>query len=179
MSIEKFKFSRKGEICMSVRDEMIKHPYLPFVQPGDSVIALKGTDYEGLMGYVEEVRYGDAKETETDCLVEIVVTYNDSDEDVAISHPHLNGTSICEVVMNEGELGFYWPDKDDQFFLTDKGRMVCPHCCDVMMNVKIESIRTETFKWNMGAFHSNIDDKQELKAYHLECNHEIPNDVLI
>lgn len=87
--------------------ELKAYPLLPQVEAGMEVVALKDSDYEGLFGTIDAVLYGKDKETENDTVLDIVVTFKEEEgRKIDETHPHLNGTSICEVIMGEDELDF-------------------------------------------------------------------------
>ncbi|BCO16097.1 hypothetical protein_gp044 [Bacillus phage vB_BceM_WH1] len=131
---------------MFTDDELFKYPYLNFISVGGEVIALKDSMYDGLKGVIEEVRYGEERETENDCILDIVVTYHATDEEVAISHPQLNGTSICEVIMGEDELGFLIEAINRDSYLTAAGVPVCPTCLEGIDEVIVQTIQTQKYK---------------------------------
>lgn len=92
------------------------------------VIGLKGSDYEGLIGVIDTVLVGSERQTKNECEADIIVNFEESHEGpIEHTHPHLNGTSIEQVVMAEDELGFYIePRFNDVVNIYDQ--VVCVEC---------------------------------------------------
>jgi hypothetical protein len=115
--------------------ELKAFPHLESIQSGLAVIALKGSDYEGLKGRISEVKYGADKETENETILDIYVDFEEPEyTSVETTHPHLNGTSISDVICGEDELGFLFQE-EDSFHKTADGKAVCPHCFVAMERV--------------------------------------------
>lgn len=159
---------------MFTDEELFKYPYLNFIYPGGEVIALKDSMYDGLKGVIDEVRYGMAKETENDVILEIVVTYEGTDEEVAISHPQLNGTSICDVIMGEDELGFIMEARSHEIYYTAAGVPVCPTCLEALDEVIVQTIETKKFKSYKGHLLKQPGGHTEEISTCLKCNTRLP-----
>lgn len=91
------------------KEELMAYPLLNKIEVGMSVIALPGSDYEGLEGVISDIYYGDKRETENDTIVDIEVDFKHV-VPVEETHPHLNGTGIDGVMMGEDELAFLIDD---------------------------------------------------------------------
>lgn len=167
----------KGDFKMSnitfKQEELELFPYLYLIFPGEEVIALKGSMYDGLKGVIEEIRYGDERETENDCILDIVVTYHATDEEVAISHPQLNGTSICEVIMGEDELGFIIEAINRDTYLTAAGVPVCPTCLEGIDEVIVQTIQTDKYKSYKGHLLKQPGGHTDEITTCLRCNNRI------
>lgn len=99
----------KGVDFMFTDEEKKAYPLIDKIQRNMQVVALEGESYEGLKGSITEIRYGDQKETENDCILEIVVDFKKPLHGTLEElYPHLNGTGIEQVIMDEGCLGFYF-----------------------------------------------------------------------
>lgn len=123
------------------------------------VVGLKDTDYEGLTGFIESIHSGIDRQTENDSKLDIVVTFSEL-EHVTLneSHPHLNGTSIADVILGEDEIGFYKNEEDD-FSFTIEGKVVCPNCFAPLDRVKETKYEDICWVWN-----------DELKKYNKKTN---------
>ncbi|MFJ8531195.1 hypothetical protein [Bacillus sp. NPDC094106] len=149
--------------------ELKAYPLLPQVEAGVEVVALKGSDYEGLFGTIEAVHYGNEKETENDTVLDIVVTFEEEDgRKIEETHPHLNGTSICEVIMGEDELGFFFGVNDD-FAKQLDGKYVCPSCGKGMDAVTEN--QAEDIQWDFkdGEYHKSTDKGYSNGKKYGEC----------
>lgn len=127
---------------------------------GRKVIGLKGTDYEGLVGAVERVL--EQGETEQPFEIGIVVTFEEPEHStVEYTHPHLNGTSIEEVIFIDEdiqkELAFY-EEEDDEFSYTLDGKAVCPNCYRPIELVFETQYTDLSWKWN-------AEEKQYIKSH--------------
>lgn len=105
--------------------ELIKYPLLTKIMEDMTVVAID-CDYAKLEGVITEIRYGADRETENEGILEIIVDFYIPDEvftgleqdsdasDEAFNayvykhYPHLNGTSIEQVIMSEEILVFYF-----------------------------------------------------------------------
>lgn len=109
--------------------ELKAFPKLALIASGLKVIGLKGSDYEGLEGCISEVKYGTDRETENETVLDIYVDFEEPEyASVETTHPHLNGTSISDVICGEDELGFKFESEEAPFYTTADGKAVCPHC---------------------------------------------------
>lgn len=80
---------------------------------GMVVVAKKDSDYEGLVGHIQTIRTDKNEfETENDTELEIVCDLYETN-DMSMTHGHLNGTSICQLIMGEDELIFFKDDIHD------------------------------------------------------------------
>ena len=102
-------------------EELKRFPLLSKITADMEVVALNNNYYEGLEGYIDEIRYGDDRETENDGILEIVVSFIPTG-DLEKTHPQLNNTSVDMVIMAEELLGFKFDDSD--VYLDIEGKIV-------------------------------------------------------
>ncbi|MFB9749915.1 hypothetical protein, partial [Leifsonia shinshuensis] len=131
------------------------------------VIALKGGSYEGLMGYIEEILILDERITENDCLLDIVVTFEET-FNMDITHPHLNGTTVSKVIVGEDDLGFYVHDRDE-LAETIEGKAVCPSCFAPLDNV-IE-IQHDVIEWDWDSATQSYQKSDQGSSDGKECGY--------
>lgn len=126
--------------------ELKAFPKLGLIQEGIRVIGLKGSDYEGLEGTIDEFQYGAEKETENETILDIHVDFEEPEfSSVEDTHPHLNGTSISDVICGEDELGFIFED-GAPFYTTSDGKAVCPHCYAPLN--RVTETQSEDISWD-------------------------------
>jgi hypothetical protein len=126
-------------------EELKKYPLLAKLDINMDVIAIKTEltdEYTGLIGHITDINYGTDKETEREGnILEIHVDLKvpdyvlaDVDESLLYdveqawlkeNYPHLNGTSICGLIMDETELGFNLSPANGRFYNID-GKYICP-----------------------------------------------------
>lgn len=126
--------------------ELKAFPKLELIERGMNVIGLKDSDYEGLKGHISDIKYGTNMESENESILDIYVNFVEMDNvSIDTTHPHLNGTSISEVICGEDELGFMF-NSEDPFFTTADEKAVCPHCFEPL--VRVTETQTEDICWN-------------------------------
>lgn len=77
------------------------------IEVGMFVVGNEEEYYEGLGGYIAEIRKDKKSfETENDTEYEIVVNFIETG-DMGVTHPGLNGTGVSQVIMGEDELIFF------------------------------------------------------------------------
>ncbi|HDR7922675.1 hypothetical protein [Bacillus paranthracis] len=153
--------------------ELKAYPLLPQVESGMEVVALKDSDYKGLFGTIDAVLYGKDKETENDTVLDIVVTFKEEEgRKIEETHPHLNGTSICEVIMGEDELGFFFTVSNNLAQQLD-GKYVCSACGKGMTS--ITEHQGETIQWTFedGDYQKSITNEYSDGKKCGECGCEI------
>lgn len=153
--------------------ELKAYPLLPQAEAGLEVVALKGSDYEGLFGTIDDVLYGKDKKTENETVLDIIVTFKEEEgRGIAETHPHLNGTSICEVIMGEDELAFFFTDSDKLAQQLD-GKYICPSCGVGMSSVT--EYQGETIQWDFedGEYQKSITNGYSDGKKCGECNSKI------
>jgi len=107
--------------------ELKAYPLLNKIERGLRVVAID-CDYEGLYGTIDEIRYGQDKETENDCILEIIVDFEEPEHgSLEYLYPHLNGTGIGQVIMSEDILGFFF-EEAQILAQTADGKAICPDC---------------------------------------------------
>lgn len=125
--------------------ELKAYPLLPLLETGLRVICLKQESYEGLKGTITEIRYGNKRETENNSIVEIIVDFDELlHQSVDESHPHLNGTSIGQVVMCEETLGIYFDANPPR---TLDNKIVCESCYESLD--MITETQNDHITWNL------------------------------
>lgn len=128
-----------------------------------NVIGLQGTDYEGLIGTIDRVLTKNNGETNSDFKMAIVVDFQEPEyPSIKSTHPHLNGTSIHQVIFTDTDdsirdLGFF-RNINSNFAHDLNGKIVCPSCY-VPLNRFIETKYDDTnWYWD-----------EEEKKYIKEC----------
>jgi len=126
--------------------ELKAYPFLSKLEVGLRGIANDESNYKGLLGSVSEIRYGDEKETENDCIVEIIMDFEEHDyADVETTNPELNGTGIDQVVMDETDMGFFFDN--NPLAQTLDGKIVCPECHASLNSVS--ETQYEDLSWSL------------------------------
>ena len=124
-------------------EEVKKYPLLTQLQKGLSVFALNNNDYGKLRGEIVELHYGEDRETENECVLEIVV---DFEEPSALArktvYANLNGTSVEMVIMAEDEIAVCFNGVDYQLLT---GQLACENCCKPIE--RVEETQNEYIEW--------------------------------
>jgi hypothetical protein len=126
--------------------ELEKYPLLDKLEINMDVVAIKTDttdEYTGLFGHITDIIYNKADmQTEREGnILEITVDFKVPDSvtegvdesieyDVEQSwlkenYSQLNGTSICDVILDETELGFNLSPANGRFYSID-GKYICP-----------------------------------------------------
>lgn len=120
-------------------------------ETSSKVIALAGSDYEGLVGRINEILTMNNGESDIDFKIAVVVDFEEPEYiNIEDSHPHLNGTSIEQVIFADEsiqELGFY-KGTDEQFAFHLNGKVICPHCFTPMEQVIETQYDDISWHWN-------------------------------
>lgn len=124
------------------------------IKIGMKVLALKGTDYAGLQGYITEIRKGSEKETEnTPNTLDIYVDFEEMKFADDVTHPHLKGTSIHQVIMDENELAFYLNELEkDVYPISIEGMYVCLNCFTPLDYVTETQYDDLVWTWDEGFY---------------------------
>lgn len=116
-----------------------------------TVIALSGSDYEGLKGSFVEILTENNGETGENFKIAIVVDFEEPEySSVEVTHPHLNGTSINQLIFADEaieDLGFY-KDECTEFAYHLNGKRICPSCnapMDSVIELQYDDI---SWYWN-------------------------------
>jgi len=125
--------------------ELKAYPMIQKIEVGMRGVANDNCDYKGLIGTVSELRYGQQKETENDCILEVVMDFEEplhgSLEDL---YPVLNGTGIGGVVLDEESVGIFFEDNVAQ---TLDGKIVCP-TCHLLLDY-VSEVQEDDIHWNL------------------------------
>lgn len=88
------------------KEEIEKFEGIQDIEVGGFVRANENTVYDGLIGTIIELRYGEEKETDNDSILEIIVDFEEK-QNMDQLYPELNGTSVKSVIMGEDDLHYY------------------------------------------------------------------------
>lgn len=109
-------------------EDLKQYPLLMQLKEGQRVLAIASSDYGQLLGDIIEIRYGNDKETENECIVEIIVDFDEPDAYLRTTkYAVLNGTSVEEVIMDEAEIAVCINGTDYQLLT---GQLVCEWCAN-------------------------------------------------
>lgn len=150
--------------------EVSSYPLLEQIKIGLSVTGIEVSDYKGLQGVITDIKYGQDKETENETVLDIYVDFEEPEySSVEETHPHLNGTSINQVICGEDELGFLM-DEHNGIYLSVEGKAVCPHCFIAMDGVN--ETQTTEICWNFenGKYVKKTGDLSSEGKHCVSCN---------
>lgn len=167
-------FTQKESMTMNVKvnytqEELNEYPLLPKIEVGMAVVALPDSDYEGLGGVVTDILYGEARETENETILDIVVDFEEH-APLEKTHPHLNGTGIGGVMMGEDELAFVFDVEGT--YLTAKGQLYCDECSELKTKIVEEKTETSTWVWTDKGYVQTVEHGVGLKHFK-GCEHEV------
>ena len=98
------------------------------IAEGMLVVGKWNDDYEGLVGFIDEVRRdANERETQNETKLELVIDFYET-SDLSISHSHLNGTSVDQLFLGEDELVFFPNGTDGPGFDMEGNEYVFEDC---------------------------------------------------
>lgn len=120
------------------------------ITEGTEVVAFGNSEYAGLYGEIVKINYGEKKEGNCECVVEIVVDFSLSAEDRKQKYQHLNNKGVSNVIITE---------EDDIAFrlYTDcleklDGQIVCEWCLKPLKNVSETQYVSINWTWKNGRY---------------------------